>query len=142
MFESARAKFDALRSYRGGVENDGASNVYCVGCRAGGDVAARSAASPPCLPSALLLVAGSAASRVGSVCNRWPSSTSSSTMYAALTETKLIPQSLMSLASPPLSSGRHAWQMGRHATFMRFALFSLAFLDAFYLLFVFEDLVG
>eukprot|EP00965_Chrysotila_dentata_P154476 5103797-Pleurochrysis_carterae.AAC.1 len=35
-------------------QNDGASTVYCVGCRAGGDVAARSAAaSPPCLPSPL-----------------------------------------------------------------------------------------
>eukprot|EP00965_Chrysotila_dentata_P069699 2302388-Pleurochrysis_carterae.AAC.1 len=52
-FESARWKSEALAPYRGGVENDDASTVYCVGCRAGGDVAARSSASPLCLPSAL-----------------------------------------------------------------------------------------
>eukprot|EP00965_Chrysotila_dentata_P084417 2787510-Pleurochrysis_carterae.AAC.1 len=52
-FESARWKAEALAPYSGGVENDGASTVYCVGCRACGDVAARSSASPPCLPSAL-----------------------------------------------------------------------------------------
>eukprot|EP00965_Chrysotila_dentata_P060805 2015094-Pleurochrysis_carterae.AAC.1 len=58
----------------------------------------------------------------------WPSSTSSSTASAALIETKLIPQPLTSIASSPDTSGRHAWQMGRHVTLMRFALFSLAFL--------------
>eukprot|EP00965_Chrysotila_dentata_P083194 2744933-Pleurochrysis_carterae.AAC.1 len=52
-FESARWKSEALAPYSGGVQNDGASTVYCVGCRACGDVAARSSASSPCLPSAL-----------------------------------------------------------------------------------------
>eukprot|EP00965_Chrysotila_dentata_P185200 6114024-Pleurochrysis_carterae.AAC.1 len=36
-FESARWKSDARASYSGGVENDGASTVYCDGGRACGD---------------------------------------------------------------------------------------------------------
>eukprot|EP00965_Chrysotila_dentata_P139936 4626009-Pleurochrysis_carterae.AAC.1 len=49
-------------------------------------------------------------------------------MYAAFTGTKLIPQPLTSNASGPSRFGRQAWQIGRQEAFIRFALFSRAFL--------------